>query len=481
MWLKKHTLMQKKKLSNLLLRNYLLLYILVPLILIVVTFIGLFITSLFLEDIEDDIIFPTANEIMQDDYKKINSSAILKANGWIEIIDANYTVIFTKGNPQYKINSYTKEQYYKMLLQNSYDYDNLAANEKFNKNYDYSFAYNKNQDFILAIVVPIMSYPNIHFKSNKVTPKRVLFFFAIFYIISLVLGTALYAKLTSKTFVTPLKILMKGVKSITNGDYSTRITLKSKNEFGSLKDAFNLMAQKIEEERKLKEKSEETRRKLIMDISHDLKNPLASIIGYSDLLIKNPDVSEKERIKYLKVLENNSIRANNLINDLFELSKLESANFKLQCETKDICEFLRELIAGYIPQMEEKSINYNFDIPEKSILLCFDSKNMDRAISNIILNSIKYTSTGTNLYLSLKEGLGSIVIVIQDDGIGIPKKLSKEIFAPFVRVDSSRNSKSGGTGIGLAITKTIIKKHGGTIKLNTDINKGCKFTITLKI
>src|SRR3712207_971422 len=136
---------------------------------------------------------------------------------------------------------------------------------------------------------------------------------------------------------------MDGVNNITEGDYTTRIKLKAKNEFGKLSDAFNLMTRRLEKETKLKEQSEEARRRLIMDISHDLKNPLASIRGYSDFLIKNLDLSDKEKIKYLSIIENNSIRVNDLITDLFELSKFESLDFTIDVQRVDICEFLREI------------------------------------------------------------------------------------------------------------------------------------------
>ncbi|MCJ7688703.1 MAG: ATP-binding protein, partial [Clostridiaceae bacterium] len=105
---------------------------------------------------------------------------------------------------------------------------------------------------------------------------------------------------------------------------------------------------------------------------------------------------------------------------------------------------------------------------------------LDRALSNIILNSIKYNSTGITISVKLLIDDGMILIIIEDDGVGIPKELQENIFEPFVRVDATRNSKTGGTGLGLAISKAIIVKHGGSIYLKSDIENGCKFIIRLK-
>ncbi|WMJ81049.1 HAMP domain-containing sensor histidine kinase [Clostridium sp. MB40-C1] len=462
---------RKRKIANLLLRNYVFLYFLMTFILVVCLIIIMYVTSISIKNIDQARI--VATHLMKDDYKTIDVSKIVEVNGFIEIIDKNLNVIYKRGNTPYNKKKYTRKDYHEMILshQDAFEYED---------DYIYSFAYNKNKEFLLVVGIPSKNLQSLYTKDSKFKPNIILKSILFFYLITLVLGILLYSRLTSKNFVTPLKIILNGVKRITDGDYSTRISLKSENEFGELSEAFNLMAAKIEEETNLKEKSEKNRRKLIMDISHDLKNPLASVIGYSDLLIKNPSIDEKERIKFLSVIENNSIRANNLIKDLFEYSKLESTDFSISLQKGDICEFLRELIAVYIPQMEEKDMHYDFDIPEEGIIIQFDYKNLDRAISNLILNSIKYNPLGTTLKIEVENMEDKINIILEDNGIGIPKELVKDIFEPFVRVDSSRNSKSGGTGLGLAITKTIIEKHGGTLRLDTDKGKGCKFTIILK-
>ena len=109
--------------------------------------------------------------------------------------------------------------------------------------------------------------------------------------------------------------------------------------------------------------------------------------------------------------------------------------------------------------------NNEFDITEDEVEILFDRKNLDRALSNIILNAIKYNNSGITISINLLVDNGTAVIIIGDNGVGIPEDFKGDIFEPFVRVDDTRNSKTGGTGLGLAISKAIIEKHGGNIYL----------------
>lgn len=475
--IKKHN---RKKLANLLLKNYILLYFIMTIIL----FLSIVISSIIgivLYFNTQETVLDTPYQIMQDDYTKIDTSKIEELNGYIEVLDENHKVIYRKGKGGSGVTEYTIEQY-NNLIDNSYidGFGNTGLNSDSN-NYVYKTAYNKDKKFLLVISIPREAARSIYRHHRKLNPKYFFMLSGFTSLLVLLLGFLIYSRVSSRNFVEPLKILIEGARSISKGDYSARIDLKSQNEFGELRDAFNTMAEKIEIEKKLKEKSEEMRKRLILDISHDLKNPLANILGYSDFLLKNPNLSEEDKVKYLQVIQSNSERANNLITDLFEFSKLQDVDFKLYKKKEDICEFLRELIASYIPKMEEKEIIYSFDIPEENICLGFDKKHLDRALSNLLMNSIKYNPPHTRLYIRCFKDNNSVYIFIADNGIGIPKELQKDIFDPFVRVDESRNSKSGGTGLGLAITKSIIEMHGGSISLESDKNKGCKFIINLPL
>ena len=468
---------KSKKMATQLFKNY---------ILFLIILIGIFLLAMValityssINYIDSSTQSLTAQYIIKQSYKDINATNFIKHKGYVEVLNKNLVIVMQNGSKHEVGFKYTQKYYNDMTTNNLKD------------GYFYSSKYEQEKDFILITAMPdsifdaytwgIEHKDQLEEESNpQKTRLTFLKIFPFIILIFLISTMVLYSKLTSMMFVNPLKKLLQGVNTIKNGEYSARVEINSLNEIGQLKDAFNLMAEKIQQEKLLKEKAENNRKRMILDISHDLKNPLTSILGYSEFLLENEEITIGEKNKLLKVINNNSRRANDLIQDLFEFSRVESTEYKLDICNNDIGEFLRELIAGYVPIMEQKGVQYEFDVTEDEVEILFDRKNLDRALSNIILNSIKYNSPGITISIKLLVDNNEVVIIIEDNGVGIPKEFKENIFEPFVRVDTTRNSKNGGTGLGLAISKSIIEKHGGSITLAQDINKGCKFIIKLK-
>lgn len=471
------TALKSKKMATQLFINYILFLIILIGILALTMGALLFYLSTYYKD--SPTINTTAEHIIREDYKDINVSEITKYKGYVEVLDKDLNIIMQSGSKHEVGFKYPMQYFHDMVTNNLKD------------GYFYSSKYAKKDDFILITAMPNSIYDTYTWGIEHIerlgeaskTQKTRLNFLEIFpFIILIFLLTTmiLYSKLTSRVFVKPLKKLLQGVNTLKSGEYSARVEINSLNEIGQLKDAFNLMAERIQEETLLKEKSEKNAKRMILDISHDLKNPLTSILGYSEFLLENDDILLKDKIKLLRVINNNSRRANDLIQDLFQFSRVESTEYKLDIGKYDIGEFLRELIAGYVPMMEQSGVQYEIDITEDEVEIPFDRKNLDRALSNIILNSVKYNEPGITISIKLLIANKKAIIIIKDDGVGIPKEFHESIFEPFVRVDATRNSRTGGTGLGLSISKAIIEKHGGNIYLVQDIDKGCKFVITLK-
>ncbi|GAE87882.1 sensor histidine kinase [Acetivibrio straminisolvens] len=218
---------------------------------------------------------------------------------------------------------------------------------------------------------------------------------------------------------------------------------------------------------------------MILDISHDLKNPMSSIQGYAELLMKKKDMTGQECDEHLKIILNNSKRANRLLTELFELSQLDSPEFSLKLIETDICEYLRQICGELVPQFEREGFEYEFNIPEDSVFVMLDTDRFNRIIQNLATNAIRYNPAGTLVTVSLTVQNHQVLIDFSDDGIGIPDHLASNIFKPFVRVDDSRNSKTGGSGLGLSIAKKIAEAHGGDLTLLSDKNKGSTFRITI--
>ncbi|SHE85407.1 sensor histidine kinase [Clostridium fallax] len=469
---------KRKKLANLLLKNYIISFILMSFVILSSTIIATFVALIYFDLLPSNMHDP--NILMNENYKSIDSSKLEELGGFILIVDKDFNIIYSKGEVKGFNDKITLDDFNRMI--NDSDYSEVPLDSKEDSNdYIYKSSYNKEKGFMLIVAIPADKYREFTTRKTKINGKEFASISILICVLLLSLIFIIYSRITSRYFIKPLKKLIDGANKLAHGKYDARIELETTNEFADLSDAFNVMAMKIEKERKLKEKSEEQRKRLILDISHDLKNPLASIMGYSSYLNKTNDISKEDLKKYLSVIESNSIRANDLIQELFQFSKLESPDFSLSLKNQDICEFLRTLIANYITELEDKGFIYDFEIPETPILVDFDSKNLDRAFSNIITNCLKYNPPGTKFIITLNSYEDHINIIFYDTGIGIDKSKIETIFNPFVRVDESRNSKSGGTGLGLAITKSIVLKHKGSINLISNLGEGSKFIINIPI
>ena len=174
----------------------------------------------------------------------------------------------------------------------------------------------------------------------------------------------------------------------------------------------------------------------------------------------------------------NSKRANPAATELFELSNRQPG-VSLKLVRTDICEFIRQICGELVPQLEREGFEYEFDILEESVFVLLDTNQFSRIIQNLADNAVRYNPPGTLITVSLTVQNHQVVIDFSDDGIGIPDHLADSIFKPFVRADDSRNSKTGGSGLGLSIAKKIAEAHGGDLALCRNGNKGSTFRITI--
>lgn len=257
--------------------------------------------------------------------------------------------------------------------------------------------------------------------------------------------------------------------------------MKATMRYKELNEDLKRVAKELEIKSQEKDRLEESKKKMLADLSHDLKTPMTTIQGYSKALYDGFVHDEEQRRRYLKYIYDKSIRVTDLIDELFIFSKLDNPDSQTNKQEQDLCEFLRQVIVEYYELFAEKEMELNIDIPAKKIVYSFDQKLLYRAISNILENTIKYNPVQTNVFISLKEKKGLIVIEIGDDGTGINEEIAQSLFEPFVRGDKSRMN-DGGSGLGLAITKKIIEKHDGSVYVDTKPKRGStNFIIELPV
>lgn len=201
---------------------------------------------------------------------------------------------------------------------------------------------------------------------------------------------------------------------------------------------------------------------MLSDIAHDLRTPMTTVNGYARALADGMVTDEAKRQEYLKAIQNKSVRMNELINLLFEYVKLDSEGFRLDKTRLDLCELLRENAALVYSDVEDAEMNFEVSIPEEPYYINADSIQFSRVVTNLLNNAIRHNPKGTTIVLSMEEETVGVRIIIADDGNVIPDDISRNIFEPFAKGDSSR--RSGGSGLGLSIAKKVINMHGWDLK-----------------
>ncbi|HDX9589379.1 TPA: HAMP domain-containing histidine kinase [Bacillus pseudomycoides] len=277
----------------------------------------------------------------------------------------------------------------------------------------------------------------------------------------------------------PLKEIKQGIKGMTEENKTVQLDFRTYREIEEIKDAFNYMVIELKQANEEKRKSEESKKRMLRDISHDIKTPMTSIMGYSKTLVEQTIEQEKQKL-YLNYIYHKSSQLNKLIENLFYFTKLDSPSYELQLEKEDFTEFIKETIVIYYGEIEEKDFVLDLLIPDEPIYLTIDVRQMQRAIGNIIANALKYNPVQTILSIILRKENEMIIIQITDNGVGMNEDVTNGIFQEFVRGDAAR-SNDGGSGLGLAISKRIIELHNGHITVKSKLNEGTTFTILLPI
>ena len=274
-----------------------------------------------------------------------------------------------------------------------------------------------------------------------------------------------------------ISIINDGLKKINSGDLEYTLGDIGEREVKDLVNNIN----KIKEGYKIalneQVRNEKLKTELISNVSHDLKTPLTSIINYVNIL-NEPNITEEERKDYLMILDRNSKRLKTLIEDLFEASKLNSGKMKIEKQELDIVSLVYQGVGEYSNLYEEKNIEFKVSSNEDEIILDLDGKLMSRVFENLIVNALKYSLNNTRVYIDINSGDNEVEISFKNISNYELDFNTEDIFERFTRADKSRNSSVEGSGMGLAITKSIIELHNGSIKIEVE---GDMFKIYLVI
>lgn len=385
-------------------------------------------------------------------------------NQWYQILNNNLDVI-ASSTPEYNtIKKYTK-------LELEYLLNDLPENYQISK---YSFIANNGKKYTLII--------NSKKLENQIIGNRIkydLMIFSVFAIIIYLGFILLFVAWINKKVKRPAEKLNEAMISFSNNERVEITDYKGTAELMQICDNFNMMLTKLKDSENKRQALEDEKQRIISDISHDLKTPITSIKGYSKALLDNM-VSEQDKPRIYRIFYNKSEKLTDLINTFYDYSRIVHPDLKFKFEKLDICEFIRSYIINKYDDIYDLGFELELDIPDEKFMCNIDNVQMIRAIDNILNNALKHNDKGTEIFISIYKEDHKYKIDIANNGKQIEKEIAKNIFEPFVVGDASRNTK-GGTGLGMSITKKIIKEHGGNIILRSSEKYTTIFEIKLPV
>jgi signal transduction histidine kinase len=279
-----------------------------------------------------------------------------------------------------------------------------------------------------------------------------------------------------------ITVLMRGAESLAAGDLSTRVSVRGNDELAALAVAFNTMSARMQEAADQKAMLEQARRDLIAWASHDLRTPLASLRLVVDALADGMVEDDETRQRYLATAQKEIANLNDLINDLFELSQLDTGHIDLRREHTSLSDLLSDTLSALRALAERRGVQLEGEVSPAIDPVEIDAEKIQRVLYNLITNAIRHTPAGGQVMVTA-ELVGDVVrVTVRDSGEGIQSEDLPHIFERFYRGGRARTrDRDGqrGAGLGLAIARGLVEAHDGSIAVESAPGRGAAFTVTL--
>jgi signal transduction histidine kinase len=286
----------------------------------------------------------------------------------------------------------------------------------------------------------------------------------------------------TRSIARPVREVAAGAASLAGGDLATRLEPRGVGEVEDLTNAFNRMAERLEAGRRELEhqnerlrESERAKSELVSVVAHELRTPLASVLGFTSVLLHR-DVTDEQRREYLNIIEAQARRLGALVNDFLDVQRLEEGKLSIAKELVDIGTVVREQTELFAGQSSKHLLDVS--LPQTPLPVRGDSNRLAQVVANLLSNAIKYSPRGGIVRVAGKQNHDVVRVSIQDEGVGIPPELQREIFGKFVRGHATAEGIEG-SGLGLAISRSLVEAHGGSIDFESTKGRGSTFWFEL--
>ncbi|PZM63443.1 sensor histidine kinase [Paenibacillus dendritiformis] len=287
----------------------------------------------------------------------------------------------------------------------------------------------------------------------------------------------LFYVLLNRQLIGSLERITETVQHIADGDFDQRCNITTDDEIGRLAKNIDIMVYQLKTSIEEERLAERTKNELITSVSHDLRTPLTSILGYLGLVEQDRYRDEVELRHYIHIAYEKAERLNVMINDLFEYTRM-NGGMTLRTKPMNVSEMAGQLCVHYRYPMEQSGLTLQMSSNTDKCWVNADPDKLVRVFDNLLSNAMHYAYSGSVVELHLRQDEDKVEIIVKNAGDPIPSQDLPHIFDRFYRVEKSRSVKTGGSGLGLAIAKTIIELHGGTIRAESS-PQATLFTIEL--
>jgi len=304
-------------------------------------------------------------------------------------------------------------------------------------------------------------------ETNKVLKNQLIYLLIIVIFLSTII-----ASFVSRSITRPIFEITKKARKMGKGDLNVEFEHSNISEIDELSETLNNAREEMI-------KTDDYRRDLMANVGHDLKTPLTLIKSYAEMVRDITYKDDERRTEHLNVIINESDRLNELVNDIIDLSKLESNADNLNIERYDLIKEIKDIISKF--EILELTENYNFifDGPEKAFINA-DKKKMNQVIYNLINNAINYTGDDATVYVNVTKVHEGFKVEIIDTGKGIDDEAIKHVWNRYYKTEKKHKRNKVGTGLGLSIVREILEAHNFTYGVNSTIGKGTNFYFTAK-